>query len=136
MKHDKPEWCQRRIFLSQYLGLCLTEGAFYSALRHLKLPASDRPAWKHDSGANATTHFLIQRGKRGRAAIVALHDWPERSNVEVFGLLVHEAVHLWKDELRHLRETNPGEETECYGIQAIAQNLFEAFEKQTKRSRR
>lgn len=121
-------WCDRVIHQSQYVALCLSEESFRRVLRTLKCP---KEKWPPFTLSDATTHFLECSG--GRVAVVCMIGWRVRRRLEVYGLLIHEAVHIWKDELRHRREDEPGEEMECYGIQAISQNLIHAFEKQTKR---
>ena len=52
----------------------------------------------------------------------------ERSLIEVHGLLLHEAVHIWQRIKQRMNERDPSTEFEAYSIQAIAQNLFAMFE--------
>ena len=47
--------------------------------------------------------------------------------MEVAGLLIHEAVHVWQGYARDLGEDNPGDEQEAYAIQSIAQELLAEF---------
>lgn len=80
--------------------------------------------------ADATTHQAEH--KDGSAAcIVTLRAWKGRTPVEVAGLLVHEAVHVWQSYCARIGERNPGDEQEAYGIQAIAQELMQSFTEQT-----
>jgi len=61
------------------------------------------------------------------ACIVCLDDWQGRNPIEVAGLLVHEAVHIWQSYCDDIGETDPGREQEAYGVQAIAQELMAEF---------
>ena len=54
-----------------------------------------------------------------------------RNGVEVAGMLVHEAVHIWQEWCDHYGETNPGREQEAYAIQAISQELMAEFARRT-----
>ena len=60
-------------------------------------------------------------------AIVQIQDC-ERPLIEVHGLLLHEAVHIWQRIKQRMNERDPSVEFEAYSIQAIAQDLFEMFE--------
>lgn len=56
------------------------------------------------------------------AKAVAAH-----SRVEVAGLLVHEATHVWQEVRRSMQEENPSIEFEAYSMQAIFQGLYSAW---------
>lgn len=64
----------------------------------------------------------------GAYAIVQLGDTTERKPIEVYGLLLHEAVHVWQKIRKLMGEKEPSSEFEAYSIQAIAQDLFEMYE--------
>ncbi|MCO8044983.1 hypothetical protein NI467_06380 [Acinetobacter bohemicus] len=61
-------------------------------------------------------------------AIVQIGDTSERTSVEIHGLLLHEAVHVWQRIKQRMGESNPSTEFEAYSIQSIAQDLFAMFE--------
>lgn len=64
------------------------------------------------------------------AAIVCFPPGPDRDSIEVAGLLVHEAVHIWQEYLIHIGEKYPGVETEAYAIQRISMGLMSEYSRQ------
>ncbi|EPE9870602.1 hypothetical protein N3K59_01490 [Acinetobacter baumannii] len=75
-------------------------------------------------GAAAQVDFY----SNGAYAVVQLGDTSERKLIEIYGLLLHEAVHVWQKVKKLMGEKEPSSEFEAYSIQAIAQDLFEMFE--------
>ncbi|MEI1741137.1 hypothetical protein V8P90_16870 [Acinetobacter baumannii] len=75
-------------------------------------------------GAAAQVDFY----SNGAYAVVQLGDTSERNQIEVYGLLLHEAVHVWQKIKKLMGEREPSSEFEAYSIQAIAQDLFEMYE--------
>lgn len=61
-------------------------------------------------------------------AIVQIGDTSERTSVDIHGLLLHEAVHVWQRIRQRMGEKEPSIEFEAYSIQRIAQDLFSMFE--------
>jgi hypothetical protein len=47
--------------------------------------------------------------------------------VEIAGILVHEAVHIWQEYCDFYGEDKPGREQEAYAIQFIAHELMTEF---------
>ena len=122
----KIVWCRRDLIRSAYYGLCIDERSFMLELKRLKVPRKEWPEFVSE-GANATCHFF--ENARSRTAIVCLRGHKGRSATEIYGLLIHEAVHIWQDECRAMREKNPGSEIEAYAIQSVSQNLIEAYQR-------
>nr|WP_312824975.1 hypothetical protein [Acinetobacter oleivorans] len=75
-------------------------------------------------GAAAQVDFY----SNGAYAVVQLGDTSERNLIEVYGLLLHEAVHVWQKVKKLMGEKEPSSEFEAYSIQAIAQDLFKMYE--------
>lgn len=66
--------------------------------------------------------------QEGTYAVVQLGDTSERDLIEVYGLLLHESVHVWQRIRKLMGEREPSSEFEAYSIQAIAQDLFEMYQ--------
>ncbi|MGL2945419.1 hypothetical protein ACSVHN_16680 [Acinetobacter baumannii] len=77
-----------------------------------------------DMGADAQVSTFSD----GEYAIVQIGDTADKDQIQVYGLLLHEAVHIWQIVKRRMSEHEPSVEFEAYSIQAIAQDLFEMFE--------
>lgn len=118
----KIRWLDRRIACpGPYLTLVLNQEEFNAALRHCKIPIGQ--PYLSSARADATSHHLTN-GSKALVTIVALGDMTGRSSVEIAGLLVHEAAHIWQEYCESIGETRPGREQEAYAIQAIAQELM------------
>lgn len=127
------EWLDRGLIYGPYYTLCLNDRDFVAALAHLGI--KDQTAFLSRASANATTHFCTD--KRGKlCAVVCLGAWQERTGVEIAGLLIHEAVHIFRNWRDSIGEKEPGEEFEAYSIQWLSQQLMWEFDRQTKRGRR
>ncbi|KCY47724.1 hypothetical protein J715_3367 [Acinetobacter baumannii 1571545] len=50
----------------------------------------------------------------------------------MYGLLLHEAVHVWQKVKKLMGEKEPSSEFEAYSIQSIAQDLFKMYEESEK----
>lgn len=124
------KWLDRRIaHPGPYLTLCLTEGEYIKAMAHLRIKQYD--TWVKTEYSHATTHKCTNH-KSEATCVVCLRDWEERDPVEVAGLLVHEAVHIWQFYAAMIGESDPGSEQEAYAVQAIAQELMAEFARRLK----
>lgn len=125
---NRVEWLDRRIACpGPFLALCLSESQFISVCRKIKQapPPFILNEWSH-----ATAHSF--HGPQGLSVIVCLRDFAGRDPIEIAGLLVHEAVHIWQQYAQTIGERNPGEEQEAYAIQSISQELMASFVRQTR----
>lgn len=118
-------WLDRRIAApGPYLALVLSQEEFDKALKHCRIPLG--ASWIKNPHSHATAHYL--QNENGEAVcIVALSSWEGRNPIEVAGLLIHEAVHVWQEYCNRIGEERPGDEQEAYGIQAISQELLAEF---------
>lgn len=122
---NKPyKWLDRRIAKpGPYLTLCLTAEEMDHAARGLTKWPLEFPEW----GARA--HMFVKDGTDHLCAIVTLAKSSQENctAVEVAGLLVHEAVHVWQYYAEKMGEGKPGDEQEAYAIQAISQELMQEY---------
>lgn len=126
----KVEWLDRRVALAgPYLTLCTSEEEYLAALKHCKIKPIDD--WIKTPWADATVHHATN-DKDERVTLVCIRVNDSRTPIEIAGLLVHEAVHIWQDYADRMGETNPGKEQEAYAIQAIAQELMAAYARRIK----
>ncbi len=120
----KTHWLDRRVAApGPFLCLVLSQAECDAAMKVCKVkpvPYLSTPR------ADATTH-LLSNDKGESVAIVALGDTSKCSSIEVAGLLVHEAVHVWQEHCASIGERRCGSEQEAYGIQGIAQTLMEEY---------
>lgn len=120
----KPKWLDRRIARpAPYLCLCLGEDEYKAVMRGSGLDAADYGRWLN-AGADATTHFFQK--DRQSIAVVCLRA-SNHNAIEIAGLLVHEAVHVWQEYCQDMGEKFPGSEQEAYAIQAISQELMAEY---------
>ena len=121
----KIKWLDRRISApGPYLCLCLSEVEFCAAMKHCHLGTVSHP-WLTSPQANSTVH--LAHSDHGQVAIVCMRDTRDLKPVEIAGLLVHEAVHIWQEWCAYYGESDPGREQEAYAIQSIAQELMAEF---------
>ncbi|MFA7557201.1 MAG: hypothetical protein WCZ20_05310 [Hydrogenophaga sp.] len=124
----KLVWLNRRVAAhGPYLVLCLTEDAYKRVMAHAKVTGYG--PWISNTHSQATTHQL-ENPDHGLICCVCVRAWEGRDPVEVAGLLVHEAVHVWQAYAQNIGERTPGEEQEAYAIQGIAQELMAEFARQ------
>lgn len=125
-----PRWLDRRIAAAgPHLTLCLTEDDLRAAVRHLGAPAHlDWPA----RGARCYT-LTTPDGRL--TCVVCMTTWQGRDPIEVAGMLVHEAVHVWQQYADDIGETEPGREQEAYAVQSIAQELMADFARRITQAR-
>jgi hypothetical protein len=116
-------WLERSLMQGPYLALCLSQREFEVAARKVGHPVKFRRFVSHGKGG--TTHTI--HTENGLVCLVCLEIPPKTPLVEVHGLLLHEAVHVWQEQCRDIGEESPGDEAEAYAIQVIAQELFKEY---------
>ena len=109
--------------------MCLSEKSFQKELKKLKV---EEPCSFLNPGANATAHYFTSDGGK-LSCIVCMHPNKDRTLIEIHGLLVHEAVHIFDETMEHYGEDKPSPEFKAYAIQNLSQNLFAAYKKMTKK---
>lgn len=101
------------------IGIALTEEAFQDEM--IRLGIKDQYAFI-PPGAEAVTRGFCE----GWVQIVCFDPRKAFLNKnDIAGVMVHEAVHIWQELNRRIKERNPGKEGEAYALQWIAQFLME-----------
>lgn len=124
------KWLDRSLMTGPYLALVLNERDYQKAMSHFKVPHGERSPWITNAHSNATAHYLTHPD-HGQAAVVAVRVREGVSGIQIAGLLVHEAVHVWQQFCENIGEAKPSPEFEAYSIQAIAQRLMASYAEQT-----
>lgn len=129
----KVQWLDRCLIIgTHYFTLCTTEKLFKKALKHLRIPKNDRPPFLSNWHSNATAHYFEHRDEGKASCVVCLGNTDGKDKAQIFGLLTHEAVHIWQRVKEAIGEGAPSPEFEAYAIQSISQQLFSEYERQTK----
>ena len=121
----KTEWLSRQLLVCPHYCLCLSQQEFKKAMDYFEIDKEVRPQFFVTPGKDATV-FRFSMGKV-HVSIVCVKGWEKQKPVEVYGLLIHEAVHIWQDIVERMGEREPGVEIEAYSIQWIAQQLINDF---------
>jgi hypothetical protein len=96
-----------------------------------RLKIDDYGEWPSDDKAT-TWHYSKFGGDMQECCIVCMRGWEKYTDIEVYGLLIHESVHVWRKILKNINEPNAGSEIEAYGIQNIAQSLITVYRDMTR----
>lgn len=85
--------------------------------------------------ASGASTFTFDKGAADICCIVALaSEHEKRDRIQIYALLVHEAVHVWQKYRAGIGEHTPGKEQEAYAVQAISQNLMYEYERRMKKA--
>lgn len=119
------KWLNRRIAKEgPRLILCLKDKELQKVIKSLTRHSVFFP----ESGAQCVT-FTNENNDELCAVVTVSKPAQQCSLIEVYGLLVHEAVHVWQAYAESIGETDPGVEQEAYAIQAIALELMAEYER-------
>lgn len=124
------KWLHRDLITGPCLALVLSEKDYHRAMADFKVPMGQRDPWIRTTHADATAHIL-EHPSQGIAVVVALRLREGIEGVQIAGLLVHEAVHVFQHFCERIGESRPSTEFEAYSIQAIAQRLMYSYAEQT-----
>lgn len=122
-------WLDRALIYGPNLSFCINEKEYKKVLKSLGIKKSEANDFV-GLGADATAHTFDRQDGDGLACVVCL-SLPAcvgKSDAEIFGILTHEAAHVWQNFVEYIGERDPSREFEAYSIQTISQRLFEAYE--------
>lgn len=92
----RTTWCSRDAFvLPLRYTACFSEKAFRRELKRMGLAPHVQPPFVMPT-ANAATHFF-EKSDGSVAAVVCMHHDTQADGVQIAALLVHEAVHIWRE---------------------------------------
>ncbi|OGW44468.1 MAG: hypothetical protein A2Y66_01875 [Nitrospirae bacterium RBG_13_41_22] len=111
-----------------WFGFTTSEKAFKQELKRLGIKEQIDFVL---SGTNASTKTFE---KNNELTIIVTLKYNDKNKIDqILGLCVHEAVHVWRQVLDHIREKEkPSSEIEAYHIQNIAQFMISEILKQRK----
>jgi hypothetical protein len=125
----RARWLDRGLLSGPHLMLCLNEADYRREVARLDVKPPD--AWMATPQATATAH-TFENVKAGKlVSIVCLRRDHELTGIELAGVLLHEAVHVWQRYCDWIAEDKPGDETEAYAIERIAVRLMHSYVEQT-----
>ena len=125
----KTVWLERSlVVLPFYLALFTDPDDYYKELKKLEIEPRLWPDFVISERANASVHFFTRTGKKLAIVCIQKGDY---TGVEIAGLLVHEAVHIWQEMCSDIGERFPSDEFEAYSIQSISQQLMIAYRNQS-----
>lgn len=120
------KWLSRYVaYPGPRLCLCLDEKSFAAAIQELGMDGESF------LGNGSTARTTIARDRSEVVCVVQLDD-TDLKLLELIGLLVHEAVHVWQEYQQFIGEEHPGAEQEAYAIQAISQELLTEYQRVRK----
>lgn len=117
-------WLKNNLINGPFLYLATSEIEFNKAMKRMKVPLQDRPAWLNKTANGTMTSFSSNKG--GLVCVVSVNV-EGRSASAITGTLIHEAVHVFQKFTEYIGEEKPSPEFEAYSIQSIAQTLIEAY---------
>ena len=131
----KPKWLNRNLLTNPYyFTVCTTKKSFNKELKKLDLKKHLRPSFLKTPQSHATLHYF--ESSAGKLCAVMCMPPSDRELVELHGLILHEAVHLWQAAREYIGETHPSAELEAYAIQIIAQEMMWEYQRQTKKAKK
>lgn len=116
-----------RVELGPYIGLVLTKKEYDDELARLA-PGKEFKPWVDDYGSNGRVTSLTNKDGN-RVCLVSLSTEVQKDARLAMSTICHESVHVWQEHCAHIGEDEPGLETEAYGVQAIYDQLVDAFAK-------
>lgn len=113
-------WCDRGWQPHSY-GFCPDEAAWNREMKRFRLVGLEYP----DVAGGCTP---IRNKVNGALVSIVTISNEKRPAIQVVGLLVHEAMHVWRHIRKAIGERKPSMEFEAYAMQCISQNLIAAYE--------
>lgn len=133
MKKLEPSWLDQSLFrTSVWYTLCTTEEMFYAEMKKCGVPEHKAGSWVTNEYSGATAHQFVIAENGKPCVVVCIRTRDYHTPIQIAGLLVHEAVHIWQYICERIGEDSPSHEFEAYSVQWLAQELMEEYVRQTK----
>lgn len=130
----KAKWLDRALVIAPvHYTIATNIDIFNDILKHLKMTPESDPLKEY---TDARTNFYKYVGDdRNSPKITAVVYMPaelakQRTMHAVYGLIVHEAMHIWREIKDILGESDPSSEFEAYSMQWIAHELMVEYDRQ------
>jgi hypothetical protein len=119
----KAKWIDPTLVGNHHkVAICTSEADFKFELKRLRVPITEWPVWlANDAAANTFTF----QGKKIEEKIMIV--CIQKGLKKPLPILIHEAVHIFQQEMRYIQEDTPSDEFMAYSIEAIAERLIEAY---------
>lgn len=127
---SKVDWLARDMIEGPYLCLVLSQEEYEDAMRDLGISLADAGVWINPGYNGLVQTYRHKNGTNCNVVSIANHEG--RGPIEVAGILVHEAVHVFQSICEMMGEHSPSKEFEAYSIQVIAMRLMSSYERKIK----
>lgn len=124
-KPKKGKWLRRDIITGPCVKLILSEREFKREMRRLGYPDAEFLGNGH-----ARTHSFTHKGEPVSIVCLGMNATKSYTMTAIAGVLVHEAMHVWRAFCKFIGEDEPSDEFEAYSVQHIAQQLIHSFREQ------
>lgn len=120
------KWLSREFINGPYLILCTSQKRFNKVLKYLCIKERDN----YISHVSDAKMWEFEANNGDLCCVVCIAPSTEVTREQLYGLLVHEAVHVFDKYCLFINEKSPSSEFKAYSIQAISQRLFIEYERQ------
>jgi hypothetical protein len=124
---NNARWIDRGLLVSPVrICVCVTDEQLQAVLRRMRVDT----AIEFPAPCSGRTLTFVSGSQQ--ICIVCINTGPQDGCHLVYGLIVHEVSHLWREIKTSLGEDNPGEEIEAYAQQMLFQHIAVAYDAMTK----
>lgn len=121
MTLSKVIWCDRG-WMPYWYGFCPDEAAWKRECKRLGIVGTPYPT--------ADAHCLhLENAKDVNKCTLVTVSHEKKPAIVVLGVIVHEAMHVWRQMRLDIGEREPSSEFEAYSMQFISMQLIYAYEK-------
>lgn len=130
----KAKWLDRALVIAPvHYTIATNVDIFNDILKHLEIAPESDPLGEYTDAR--TNFYKTLSNDKNSPQVTAVVYLPaelakQRSIYAVYGLIVHEATHIWQEIKELLGEDNPSKEFEAYSMQWIAYELIAEYDRQ------